>query len=29
VLFSCAFFLKGMTGLTVTIGSIPTLAALM
>jgi inner membrane protein involved in colicin E2 resistance len=29
VLFSYSFFLKGMTGLTVTIGSILTLAALM
>jgi hypothetical protein len=29
VLFSYSFFLKGMTGLTVTIGSIVTLAMLM
>lgn len=29
VLLSCSFFLKGMSGLTVTIGSMPTLAALM
>ena len=29
VLFSCSFFLKGMTGLTVTLGSVLTLAVLM